>query len=409
MRTHKRLIDILDPTPKTVDALMRIDLPASVDVTSSEAAESRKQWLTDRDTKGILGEKLGMTQVFDENNRIVPVTVVKAGPCVVTQIRTPEKDGYTAVQLAYGADRPAQSHQAGCRPLQGSQCHSAAAPGRAAHRLDRGLRGRPGARRRRLRRRAPGRRHRHDEGQGHRRRHEASRLRRPRRRPRDPAQAPRARFDRRLCHAGPGLQRPAHGRPDGPRAPDHAEPAGAKVDTERGLLLIRGAVPGPNGGLVLVRTAAKGVTHDAVCHRPEPGRKSPASEGRAARRSLRRPTNIALIHQVVVAQLAAARQGTHSTKTRGEVRGGGAQAVPPEGHRAGPAGLDPRAAVRRRRRGRTARQPRSYDQRTPKKMKAAALRGALSDRARHDRVHVVTALVSGDAPSTRTRRPRWPR
>ena len=59
-----------------------------------------------RDTKGILGEKLGMTQVFDENNRIVPVTVVKAGPCVVTQIRTPEKDGYTAVQLAYGQIDP---------------------------------------------------------------------------------------------------------------------------------------------------------------------------------------------------------------------------------------------------------------------------------------------------------------
>jgi large subunit ribosomal protein L3 len=55
---------------------------------------------------GILGEKLGMTQVFDENNRIVPVTVVKAGPCVVTQIRTTEKDGYTAVQLAYGQIDP---------------------------------------------------------------------------------------------------------------------------------------------------------------------------------------------------------------------------------------------------------------------------------------------------------------
>jgi large subunit ribosomal protein L3 len=57
-------------------------------------------------TKGILGEKLGMTQVFDDNNRIVPVTVVKAGPCVVTQIRTQEKDGYTAVQLAYGQIDP---------------------------------------------------------------------------------------------------------------------------------------------------------------------------------------------------------------------------------------------------------------------------------------------------------------
>src|SRR5438270_5262877 len=58
------------------------------------------------DKTGMLGEKLGMTQDFDANNRIVPVTVVKAGPCVVTQIRTQEKDGYTAVQLAYGQIDP---------------------------------------------------------------------------------------------------------------------------------------------------------------------------------------------------------------------------------------------------------------------------------------------------------------
>ena len=59
-----------------------------------------------RVSRGVLGEKLGMTQVFDDNNRMVPVTVVKAGPCVVTQIRTPEKDGYSAVQIAYGAVDP---------------------------------------------------------------------------------------------------------------------------------------------------------------------------------------------------------------------------------------------------------------------------------------------------------------
>jgi large subunit ribosomal protein L3 len=62
--------------------------------------------MSDRQIKGILGTKLGMTQVFDERNRIVPVTVVKAGPCVVTQVRTPEKDGYSAVQFAYGAVDP---------------------------------------------------------------------------------------------------------------------------------------------------------------------------------------------------------------------------------------------------------------------------------------------------------------
>src|SRR3954454_10488762 len=60
----------------------------------------------DRQVKGILGEKLGMTQVWGDDNRVVPVTVVKAGPCVVTQVRTPDRDGYSAVQLAYGAIDP---------------------------------------------------------------------------------------------------------------------------------------------------------------------------------------------------------------------------------------------------------------------------------------------------------------
>jgi large subunit ribosomal protein L3 len=65
--------------------------------------------------KGILGAKLGMTQVFDENNRVVPVTVVKAGPCVVTQVRTPDTDGYSAVQLAFGALDPRKAN----KPTQG--------------------------------------------------------------------------------------------------------------------------------------------------------------------------------------------------------------------------------------------------------------------------------------------------
>ena len=59
-----------------------------------------------RTVKGVLGEKLGMTQVWDENNRVVPVTVVKAGPCVVTQVRTPDSDGYSAVQIGFGAIDP---------------------------------------------------------------------------------------------------------------------------------------------------------------------------------------------------------------------------------------------------------------------------------------------------------------
>ncbi|WP_261567281.1 50S ribosomal protein L4 [Frankia gtarii] len=112
------------------------------------------------------------------------------------------------------------------------------------------------------------------------------------------------------------------------------------------------------------------------------------------------PLNVPLIHQVVVAQLAAARQGTHDTKTRGEVRGGGRKPYRQKGTgRARQGSLRaPQFAGGGTVHGPT---PRKYDQRTPKKMKAAALRGALSDRARNSRVHVVSSLVSGDAPSTK--------
>jgi large subunit ribosomal protein L4 len=113
------------------------------------------------------------------------------------------------------------------------------------------------------------------------------------------------------------------------------------------------------------------------------------------------PTNVALIHQVVVAQLAAARQGTASTKTRGEVSGGGKKPYRQKGTGRARQGSTraPQFAG-----GGTVHgpKPRSYDQRTPKKMKAAALRGALSDRARHDRVHVVSALIDSETPSTKT-------
>jgi large subunit ribosomal protein L4 len=111
--------------------------------------------------------------------------------------------------------------------------------------------------------------------------------------------------------------------------------------------------------------------------------------------------NIALMHQVVEAQRAAARQGTHSTKTRGEVRGGGKKPYRQKG-------------TGRARQGSTRApqftgggtvhgpKPRDYSQRTPKKMIAAALRGALSDRARNGRIHAVTELVEGQTPSTKS-------
>ena len=112
-------------------------------------------------------------------------------------------------------------------------------------------------------------------------------------------------------------------------------------------------------------------------------------------------TNIPLIHQVVVAQLAAARQGTHSTKTRGEVAGGGKKPYRQKG-----TGRARQGSIRAPQYAGGGivhgPQPRDYSQRTNKKMKAAALRGALSDRARSGRLHVVDSLISGDAPSTKT-------
>ena len=111
-------------------------------------------------------------------------------------------------------------------------------------------------------------------------------------------------------------------------------------------------------------------------------------------------TNVPLIHQVVVAQLAAARQGTHSTKTRGEVRGGGKKPYKQKGTGRARQGSTraPQFAGGGVVHGPT---PRDYSQRTPKKMKAAALRGALSDRARAGRVHVVDGFALDGAPSTK--------
>ncbi|PKQ24073.1 MAG: 50S ribosomal protein L4 [Actinobacteria bacterium HGW-Actinobacteria-5] len=111
-------------------------------------------------------------------------------------------------------------------------------------------------------------------------------------------------------------------------------------------------------------------------------------------------TNVPLIHQVVVAQQAAARQGTHATKTRGDVAGGGAKPWRQKG--TGRARQGSRRAPQWTGGGVVhGPQPRSYAQRTPKKMIAAALRGALSDRAREGRIHVVESIVTGETPSTR--------
>jgi len=148
-------------------------------------------------------------------------------------------------------------------------------------------------------------------------------------------------------------------------------------------------------------------TTDKTAAKKTAAKKTPAKKATATKAKVDLPAeifdvevNIPLIHQVVVAQQAAARQGTASTKRRGEVRGGGRKPYKQKG-------------TGRARQGSTRApqfagggvvhgpKPRDYDQRTPKKMKAAALRGALSDRARNDRVHVIESLISAEAPSTK--------
>ena len=111
-------------------------------------------------------------------------------------------------------------------------------------------------------------------------------------------------------------------------------------------------------------------------------------------------TNVPLIHQVVVAQLAAARQGTSKVKNRGEVSGGGKKPFAQKG--TGRARQGSTRSPNQRHGGVShGPVPRSYAQRTPKKMIAAALRGLLSDRARNSRIHVVTEILASDSPSTK--------
>ena len=214
--------------------------------------------MSERKITGILGTKLGMTQVFDENNRVVPVTVVQAGPNVVTQIRTPETDGYVAVQLAYGAIDPRKVN----KPRTGHFAKAGATPRRhlvelrtsdageyavgqeiTAEVFETGAvvdvvgtskgKGTAGVMKR------------HGfkglgASHGTQRKH------------RSPGSiggcATPGRVFKGLRMAG----RMGMARVTTQNLTVH------RVDPERGLLLIKGAVPGPKGGLLLVKTAAKG-------------------------------------------------------------------------------------------------------------------------------------------------------
>ncbi len=206
---------------------------------------------------GVLGEKLGMTQVFDEDNRIVPVTVVKAGPCVVTQVRTPDKDGYNAVQIAYGQVDPRKVN----KPETGHFDAAGVTPRRylvelrtvdaADYTLGQEIG--PGV---------------FEAGQivdvvgtskgkgfaGVMKRHGFHGLRASHgveRKHRSPGSIGACATPGRVFR---GTRLP--GRMGGVRTTTQNLTVQA-VDTEQGLLLIKGALPGPNGGLVLVKSAAK--------------------------------------------------------------------------------------------------------------------------------------------------------
>ncbi len=209
-------------------------------------------------TQGVLGEKLGMTQVFDANNRIIPVTVVKAGPCVVTQIRTPEKDGYSAVQIAYGAIDPRKVN----KPEAGHFAKASVPPRRSLVEIRTGDtsaytvgqeitldvfaagavvdvvgtskgKGYAGVMKRHNFRGLGG-------GHGVKRKH------------RHPGSIGGASTPGRVFKGMRMAGRMGHVRTTTQNLTIHA------LDAQRGLLLIKGAVPGPRGGVVLVRTAAKG-------------------------------------------------------------------------------------------------------------------------------------------------------
>jgi large subunit ribosomal protein L3 len=212
----------------------------------------------DRQMKGILGTKLGMTQVFDEANRIVPVTVVKAGPCVVTQVRTQENDGYAAVQFAYGAidprkvNKPEAGHfaKAGVTPRRflaelrttdaasyevGQEITAEVFAGGTVVDVTGTTKGKGTA--------GVMKRHGfHGLGAGHgvQRKH------------RSPGSIGACATPSRVFKGVRMAGRMGHERVTTQNLTVH------RSDVESGLLLIKGAVPGPKGGLVFVRSAAKG-------------------------------------------------------------------------------------------------------------------------------------------------------
>jgi len=208
--------------------------------------------------KGVLGEKLGMTQVWDADNRIVPVTVVKAGPCVVTQVRNTEKDGYSAVQIAFGeidprkVNKPRKGHfdKAGVTPRRhlvelrtDDAAEYSLGQEVTAETFEAGARidvvgtskgkGFAGVMKRHNFRGL-------GSSHGTQRKH------------RSPGSIGACATPGRVFKGVRMAGRMGNARVTVQNLTVHA------IDAEKGLLLIKGAIPGPNGGVVLVKTAAKG-------------------------------------------------------------------------------------------------------------------------------------------------------
>ena len=152
------------------------DAPRPLRRASTSRSSSEERTDMGKQIKGILGTKLGMTQVFNDAGQIVPVTVVQAGPCVVTAVRTPGTDGYSAVQLGFGEIDPRKVTKPVSGVFEKAGPDPAQVPGRAADRRRVGVHARAGGHRRGVRQRAARRRDRQEQGQGHGGRHEAARL-----------------------------------------------------------------------------------------------------------------------------------------------------------------------------------------------------------------------------------------
>ena len=210
-------------------------------------------------TLGLVGRKIGMTRIFTDDGSAVPVTVLDVANNRVTQIKTPETDGYAAVQVTFGKRRASRvtKPQAGHLAKAGVEAGELLREFPVAPERARRAQARRRDRRRHVQGRRAGRRDRHDEGPRLLRRDQAPPLQLEPRVARQLALAQHAGLDRHGAGSGPRVPGQAHGGPARQRHAHRADAEVVRVDAERGLLLVKGCVPGADGGHIIVRPAAK--------------------------------------------------------------------------------------------------------------------------------------------------------